>query len=116
MTIAACRPNSPAAEAGFRSGDQVVEIAGQKITRLAELTQGTQPPLRRRQSRHRGAPRQASGSQAELQLTDKLDPYQHPLLGILPLRTAEKLRRDGPLCLSAEPRRAGRDRRRRPCC
>lgn len=85
-TIAACRGGSPAAGAGFRSGDQVVEVAGQKITRLAELTK----ELSSRYAGDKVAIVVLRGKEriaAEVQLTDKIAPYQHPLLGILPLRT-----------------------------
>ncbi len=88
VVIAACRPHSPAAAAGLRAGDRVVEIAGQKITRQAEL-------MKQFSSRYAGDKvamvvlRGKTRIGAEVQLTDKLAPYQHPLLGILPLRAAE---------------------------
>ena len=51
--------------------------------------------------------------QAEVQLVDKLAPYQHPLAGHPAAADGGRSGRDGPLRLSAEPGRAGRDRRRR---
>ncbi len=87
-TIATCRANSPAAKAGFRAGDQVVEIGGRKVSRLAELTE----EFSRRYAGDKVVVVVLRGKdriQAELQLVEKLPPYQHPLLGILPLRSGE---------------------------
>jgi serine protease Do len=88
VVIAACRSNSPAANAGLRSGDQIVEIAGRKVARQADLMQ----ELSRRYAGDKvkiAALRDGTRIETEMQLIDKLDPYQHPLLGILPLRTAK---------------------------
>jgi serine protease Do len=88
-TIAACRPNSPAAKAGFQAGDRIVEIAGRKISRSAELKE----EISRRYAGDRIAVAVLRGPQrieSELELVDKLASYQHPLLGILPLRATEK--------------------------
>jgi serine protease Do len=85
--IASCRPNSPAARAGFKPEDRVVEIAGHKISRTAEVRQEI--------GKHyagdkvnvvvdRGGKRIA----ADLELVDRLEPYRHGFLGVLPLRTA----------------------------
>ena len=87
--IAASQPGSPAYKAGVKAGDSIVEIDGHKITRQAQLRHvlGTryagdkvQLVLKRGEER----------IEAAVELIDKLDPYQHPFLGILPLRgTAE---------------------------
>jgi serine protease Do len=83
--IAASQPGSPAYKAGVRSGDTIVELDGQKIARQAQF-------------RHALGPRYAGDKvqlvlkrgdqriEASALLIDKLDPYQHPFLGILPLR------------------------------
>ena len=89
--IATCHVNSPAAEAGLKAGDQIVELGGEKITHIARL---------RHVLGHRYAGeqirivvlREGQRIEATVELTDKLLPYEHPFLGILPLRTtaAEK--------------------------
>jgi serine protease Do len=83
--IAACRPKSPAAVAGLKPGDKLVEFEGVRIERYAQL-------------RHQLAPRYAGEKislvvlrgkkrlEKELTLIDKLQPYVHPFLGILPRR------------------------------
>jgi serine protease Do len=87
--IVACRPKSPAALAGLKPGDKIVEFEGVKVERHAQL-------------RHQLAPRYAGEKVAlvalrgkkrietELTLIDKLQPYVHPFLGILPRRDAAK--------------------------
>lgn len=84
-TIAVCRPKSPAARAGLKAGDRVVEIDGVKVASHAQM-------------RHQLAPRYAGETikvavlrgrkrlEREITLIDKLQPYVHPFLGILPRR------------------------------
>ena len=84
--IAACRARSPAAKAGLRAGDRVVEIGGRKIARSAELKE----ELSRRYAGDKVAVVALRGAQriaAEVELVAKLAPYQPPLLGVLPMRT-----------------------------
>ena len=76
--IASCRPNSPAAKAGFKGGDRIVEIGGRKIARAAEVKQEI--------SRHYAGDKVAfvvlrgkKRIEADLELVAKLDPYQHAL-------------------------------------
>ena len=83
--IASCRPNSPAAKAKFKGGDRIVEIGGRKVARAAEVKQEI--------SRHYAGDkvrfvvlRGDKRIEADLELTSKLEPYQHGFLGILPLR------------------------------
>ena len=83
--IASCRPNSPADKAHFKGGDRIVEIGGRKVVRAAEVKQEI--------SRHYAGDklhfvvlRGDKRIEAELELTSKLDPFQHGFLGILPLR------------------------------
>ncbi len=87
--IASCRPNSPAAKAQFKTGDRIVEIGGRKIARAAEVKQEI--------SRHYAGDkvhfvvlRGEKRIEADLELTSKLDPFQHGFLGILPLRNGEE--------------------------
>lgn len=77
---------SPAAAAGFKAGDKIVELGGAKITRLGELRHALgryyagEPVVATVQ---RGTERIS----ATLTLVEKLEPYAHPFLGILPRRT-----------------------------
>ncbi len=86
--IASCRPNSPAAKAQFKGGDRIVEIGGRKVARAAEVKQEI--------SRHYAGDkvrfvvlRGDKRIEADLELTSKLEPFQHGFLGILPLRDGE---------------------------
>lgn len=76
---------SPAAAAGFKAGDTIVELGGSKISRLGELRHalgryyaGESVPA----TVQRGTERIT----ASLTLVAKLEPYAHPFLGILPRR------------------------------
>ncbi len=85
--IAASQPGSPAYKAGIKAGDTIVEIDGQKIVRQSQLKHALG-------SRYAGdtvklvLKRGDATIQASAELIDKLDPYEHPFLGILPLRGA----------------------------
>ena len=81
--IAACRPNSPADKAGFKAGDRIVEISGRKVTRPAEIKE----EINRRYAGDKITVVVLRGKkriQAELELFDKLDPYQHPCWAFSP--------------------------------
>jgi serine protease Do len=92
--LAAAQAGSPAYKAGLRKGDTIVEIDGTKIERQSQLkhalgpryagdkvhlvfTRGKKTPERR---------------EIDIELTDKLIPYEHPFLGILPMRDGEGVR------------------------
>ena len=89
--IAVCHPKSPAAEAGLKSGDKIVEIEGVKVASQSEL-------------RHQLGPRYAGDKislvvlrgkeriEASLDLAAKLIPYVHPFLGVLPMRNGEQMK------------------------
>jgi len=83
--IAACRPNSPAAEAGLKVGDRIVEIDGREITRAA----GVKEQLARHyagDTAHVIVLRDDKRIEYDVELVAKLEPYQHAMLGILPMR------------------------------
>ena len=85
--VAASRPGSPAYKAGVKAGDTIVEIDGQKIVRQSQFRHALG-------ARYAGdkvnlvLARGDSRIQAQVELIDKLDPYEHPFLGLLPMRTA----------------------------
>jgi serine protease Do len=83
--IAGARPNSPAAKAGLKKDDRIVEIDGRKIGRAAEIRE----EISRRyagDTLHVKLLRDGKPVEAQVELVDKLDPYAHPFLGILPVR------------------------------
>ncbi len=86
--IAACRVNSPAYKAGIKVGDIVVSADGRPVTRQAQLKTvlgshyaGEHMALVLERGKER--------INADVELTDKLEPYEYPFLGILPLRVAK---------------------------
>ncbi len=85
-TIATVRAGSPAAEAGLKAGDKLVEIEGQKVERQSQIKQVIGP-------RYAGEEitvavlRDKERIEQKMTLVDKLEPYQHPFLGILPMRS-----------------------------
>ncbi len=84
--ITACLPKSPASLAGLKSGDRIVEVDGAPIERQADLKHAIGP-------HYAGDRLQVvvlrDGQRLELaiELTDKLEPYENPFIGILPDRT-----------------------------
>lgn len=46
VVIAAVEPGSPAARAGFRPADIIVDVNGQKVANTAEMQRITSTPLR----------------------------------------------------------------------
>jgi serine protease Do len=84
-TIDVVRFDSPAEKGGFKSGDVIAEIDGQPMRRHDELRQS----LGHRYAGdkvHVVVQRGKEKIAADVQLVDKLVPYDPPLLGILPLR------------------------------
>lgn len=84
-TVAACRADGPAGQAGIKTGDEVIEVDGAPVTRQAQLKHllgahyaGDKVKVVVR----RGSER----IEATVELTDKMLPFQHPFLGILPIR------------------------------
>jgi len=86
--IAASQAGSPAYKAGLRAGDTIVELAGMKIERQSHLKHALGPryagdklhvvALRGKDKKER--------LEAEVELAEKLIPYETPFLGLLPLR------------------------------
>jgi serine protease Do len=88
-TVAACRPKSPAAVAGVKPGDRIIEIDGRAIARAADVME----ELGRRYAGDKlrvTLMRDKQRVQCEITLAAKLEPFQHGFLGILPTRSAAK--------------------------
>lgn len=82
------RPNSPAAKAGFQAADQIVEIDGQPVERQVQMRSLMIPRYAGDTVQFvvlRGEERIA----IEAELVAELQPYQHPFLGILPMRASD---------------------------
>jgi serine protease Do len=86
--LGSCRAQSPAAEAGLKPDDIIVEIDGRKITRAAEVKEELSrryagDKLKITVERGKDKPQKLV---RELTLVEKLANYRHPFLGILPMR------------------------------
>ncbi len=86
--VAACQVKSPAYEAGLRSGDTIVEIDGRVIQRQAHLKHALGPRYAG-DTVHVVVTRDDKRIEADVTLVDRLIPYEHPFLGILPRRDNE---------------------------
>jgi serine protease Do len=83
--IAACQVKSPAHEAGLRAGDVIVAIDDLKIQRQAQLKHALGPRYAG-DTVHVVVTRGEDRVEADVTLADKLIPYEHSFLGILPRR------------------------------
>lgn len=80
------RPGSPAYEAGLKAGDKIVEVDGRPVLRIADV----KVALSRRyagDSVRVSVRRGDEQIEKEFSLVAELQPYAHPLLGVLPLRS-----------------------------
>ncbi|HEY2415643.1 MAG TPA: PDZ domain-containing protein [Pirellulaceae bacterium] len=92
--LAAAQAGSPAYKAGLRKGDTIVEIDGTKIERQSQLKHALGPRYAGDKVHLvyiRGKEKPAR-REIDVELTDKLIPYEHPFLGVLPLRDGEGVR------------------------
>lgn len=83
--VAASRADGPAGKAGIKAGDEIVEINGSPVQRQAQLKHligahyaGDKVKVALR----RGSER----IEVTVELTDKMLAYEHPFLGVLPIR------------------------------
>jgi serine protease Do len=84
--LLAARADGPAGKAGLKAGDVIVEVDGAAINRQTQLRHA----LGRRYAGDKVKVVVRRGTdrvEAEVPLVEKLAPYQHPFLGILPLRS-----------------------------
>jgi serine protease Do len=86
--IAQARVTGPAYKAGFRAGDKIVEVAGQSVTRAAQLKHAI-GPLYAGDIVRVVAERGEARVDREVPLAEKVDPFEYPFLGILPKRFAK---------------------------
>ncbi len=82
-----CHPNSPAQRAGLKAGDKIVEVDGRAVERTAEFREAMARCYAGESVRVTVA-RNGERFERELELVAKLSPYEHPFLGILPMREA----------------------------
>ncbi|MCR4413427.1 MAG: PDZ domain-containing protein [Thermoguttaceae bacterium] len=83
--LSGCRPRSPAQQAGLKAGDRIVEIEGRPIAFAAQVKQ----ELGRRYAGDKvkmAVLRDGKRLEKEVTLVDRLPPYEHPFLGVLPTR------------------------------
>lgn len=90
-TIATCRAGSPAAKAGLRSGDTIVEADGRPVRRIADLRNVLVPKYAGDRltvvvERRRGDAA-AERVTAEATLAESLPPWRRPMLGLVPRRS-----------------------------
>jgi serine protease Do len=86
--IAECRHKSPAAEAGLKPGDRIVEVEGRAINRSAEFRE----EINRRYAGDKIELTVLRGTERlrkELTLAEKIPPYERPFLGVLPMRDGD---------------------------
>jgi serine protease Do len=83
--VAACQPNSPGAKAGLKKDDEIVEIDGKTINRQSELRHALGSKYAG-ETVHVVAMRGGQKIEADITLVDKLTPFEHPFLGVLPKR------------------------------
>jgi serine protease Do len=84
-------PRSPAAVAGWKTGDRIVAINGVKIDTQTALRFQTTPHYagdKLAVTIRRGSGDAAKEIETEVTLAEKLPPFLHPFLGVLPVRTA----------------------------
>ena len=86
-TLTAVQARSPAYEAGLRAGDTIVEVEGAPVASQVQLKHALGPRDAGDQVRL-AATRGVERLEFTVPLVDKLVPYEHPFLGILPDRTA----------------------------
>jgi serine protease Do len=88
-TVSAVRPGSPAYRAGFRAGDRITQIDGKKVETAAQVKH----EIARRYAGDKIRVTAVRGTEVierDLELVARIEPCEHPFLGILPMRVARR--------------------------
>lgn len=85
VVLAATIPNSPAAKAGLKAEDRIIEVDGAPVELLSQLYQQIRPKYAG-EIAHVVAMRGDEKLEFDVELAEKIDPYAHPFLGVLPKR------------------------------
>jgi len=88
--IAACRPGTPAYEAGLRRGDRIVAVAGRDVSNQAQMRHLV-GPLYAGEKVRMTVERDKQRIDAQITLAEKLPPYKQAMLGALPTRMPDKM-------------------------
>lgn len=94
LVVGVCWPKSPARDAGIKSGDKILSINGVALQRHVEMKH-VLGPLLADESIRIEYERDGQTLSGTLSLVDKLVPYEHAFLGILPTRTPQDGRGPG---------------------
>ncbi len=85
VVLAAAIPNSPAAKAGLKAEDRIVEVDGAPIELLSQLYHQIRPKYAGEIAKV-VAMRGDERLEFDVELAESIDPYAHPFLGVLPRR------------------------------
>ncbi len=80
------RPNSPAEQAGMKSGDEIIEANGQKIERIPQM-KTVLGPLAAGNELSLVVKRDGKELPLQMKLAAEILPLELPMLGVLPVRT-----------------------------
>ncbi len=83
--VIAAHPKSPVYQAGLRAGDQIIECNGVPIERQVQLKH-VLGPLYAGETVQLVTLRGDQRRSLQVPLVDQLSPYEHPFLGVLPVR------------------------------
>ena len=85
--IASVRPNSPARDAGLKANDTIVAVNDRPVATTMQLRMALGARYAG-ETVHLRLERGSESFEYDVELVAKLDPYEHPMLGVLPLRRA----------------------------